>query len=120
MSYLYAPHPTFASPTAAGPASTAPHAYPAGPPAQATMPTVANQAVLRVEGVAQAFISLNIDLHDRLRAAREAFGISTPPEAAKDGGQCPSEGPLLDRVRQLEMIAQSMAVTVSGFRDLFG
>lgn len=90
-----------------------------GPP---TTPSLnqAHAVIDRLAALNEVFRCLRLDFHDRLMAAREPFGVSTPPEADRQAAQTGSRGPLMDQIEQLEAHAQAMAMTVSGFRDLFG
>lgn len=83
-------------------------------------PNQAHAVIDRLAALNEAFRCLRLDFHDRLMAAREPFGVSTPPEADQQAAQTASRGPLMDQIEQLEAQAQAMTMTVSGFRDLFG
>lgn len=82
--------------------------------------TLMEQHHRRLADLERVFASLSIDFHDRLMAAREAFAVSTPPVAGDATAKHPSQGPLGDRLCDMERTAQSMADTVAGFRELFG
>ena len=86
-------------------------------PEQACKPHAPNpmdSALTRLEALCKAVLSLDIDLADRIAAAR-------PKE---DGGtaqtQRPSGGPLDDRLCDLEAHVQRMANRIGELRELFG
>ena len=76
----------------------------------------------RLEALCNAALSLDIDITDRVAAAR-SYLRHPMPEANKsdDTAVCrPSVGPLDDRINTLEMHIQRLVMRVSELRDLFG